>query len=231
MKKTRSIAMKRMSRIVTLAGFLLMMVPAAFSQVDEIEDKPGYVDFEWIPIPPDAERVTDAVIGPRLLLMVREAETRRVEARKAAAESSTVELKRKMESAGPPGNLEEKLVSLQIKAFRADPAELEKIRPLITRFERNLNRKDWKPVIRVKQPRQLTNISVKYGDGRKVEGILIMSLDPDSEASFVNIIGDVKLDALRNMLVDVDENALDSLRKCLETNRKTVIIRERLPKK
>ncbi|HEX9935455.1 MAG TPA: DUF4252 domain-containing protein [bacterium] len=194
---------------LTALGFVWFSQTAR-GQVDELRGEPGYVDLEWVTIPSDADRVTDVTLGPRIIGMVKQAEDRLL-ARRERQENQR-------------RDLEQKLVSLQVKSFGVDSQLALKIRPMMERLERNLSRENWTPVIRVKVNQQITNVSVKYGDGRRVMGVFVMRLDPGREASFVNLIGEVELDQMRTMVVDVNQDAMDSLRKALETHRKTLEI-------
>ncbi len=204
--------MKRIQRVMTAALLTLGMFSWVKAQVDEIRNEPGYVDLEWVSIPPGAKKVTDVRLGPRLIHMVERAEEQR---RAAGLQNHALENRRwgleaeKME-------LQRKLVSLQVKAFGVDSATAMKMKPIMIRIEKNLDRERWTPVIRLKQDVRVTNVSVKFGDEKKIEGIFIMTLDPDHEASFVNLIGDVDLDRLRNIRIDLDIDAMDSLRKAAE---------------
>jgi hypothetical protein len=201
--------MKRTQTILVAACLASGIFSGARAQVDEIKNEPGYVNLEWIVIPPDADRVTDVSLGPHLVKLVKQAEEQR---RLFDLQARTVEAQRERMEARHR-ELEQKLISMQVKAFGVDSVMARRMRPMMVRMEKELSRKEWTPLIRVKEPGQFTNVSVKYGGDRKVQGVFIMSLDQGQEASFVNLIGDVELDRLRNMLINIDENALDSLRK------------------
>jgi hypothetical protein len=208
--------MKRIQRVMTAALLTLGMFSWVKAQVDEIRNEPGYVDLEWVSIPPGAKKVTDVRLGPRLIHMVEKAEERR----RATELHQRVFKDRQQQMEKAQEELERRLVSLQVKAFGVDSATALKIKPVMIRIEKNLDRERWTPVIRLKQDVRVTNVSVKFGDDRKIEGIFIMSLDPDSGASFVNLIGDVDLDRLRNIRIDMDINAMDSLRQAAEKHQR-----------
>jgi hypothetical protein len=164
------------------------------AQVDDIRGYPGYVNLELISVPEKAEKAVDVTIGPRLMRVVRETGRLENETRSEA----------------------KRIISLQVKSFAVNAEDAEKMKPLILEFERQLKKEDWRPVIQMRRPDRLTNVSVKYGRGRKMDGFFIMSVNPGSEASFINIIGDVDPELLKGMLVNVNEDVLDSLRKSME---------------
>ncbi len=164
------------------------------AQVDDIRGYPGYVNLELISVPEKAEKAVDVTIGPRLMRVVRETGRLEDEARAEAG----------------------RIVSLQVKSFAVDAEGAERMKPMFLEFERKLKKEDWRPVIQMRRPGSLTNVSVKYGRGRKMDGFFMMSVHPGSEASFINIIGDVDPELLKGMLVNVNEDVLDSLRKSME---------------
>ena len=203
-----------------LLSLLVLLGGSAAGQVDDIQKHPGYVNLKWIQVPPDAERVTDVFLGPRLIgLAKRLSEDRRMEETVRNLDETRVqweEHRRKLEE--ERRGLEMKLVSLQVKAFDLDSIQALKMRQKMNRFEQTLQLQNWTPIIRVKNNRQFTNVSVKYGGNRKVEGFFIMSMDPRCEASFVNLIGDVDPARIRSLVVDLNQDAVDSLRKALKRN-------------
>jgi len=178
--------------VVIALGMMLTVRSAA--QVDDIRGYPGYVNLELISVPENAEKAVDVTIGPRLMRVVRETGRLEDEARAEAG----------------------RIVSLQIKSFPVGPGDAEKMKPAILEFERQLKEDDWRPVIQLRRQDRLTNVSVKYGRGSKMDGFFIMSVNPGSEASFVNIIGDVDPELLKGMLVNVNEDVLDSLKRSME---------------
>jgi len=193
--------MKGFMRWGCLAVLGVLMNVGASAQVDEIKRHPGYVNLEWVLIPEHAERVMDMTIGPRLMKVAEEMAVRRHE---EAAEEI------------------DRIVSLQVKTFNVDSSFAEKMRPMMSRMELRLKDENWCPIIRVKNRDQFTNVSIKYDRSRKMEGFFIMSLDPRSGACFVNILGEVDLEGLKQVLVNFNENAMDSLKKSIEANRKTL---------
>jgi hypothetical protein len=190
--------MKQRLCAVLLAAAFAGRSPA---QVDDIRRLPGYVNLDWIAVPDSAVNTVDVTIGPRLMRMVHETGARRGE--NNAAEAG-------------------RIVSLQVKSFNVNPEAAEKMKPLLLKFERKLRDENWRPVIRLKKPDRFTNVSVKYGAERKTDGFFMMTVNAGSEASFVNIIGDVDPDRLKGMLTDVNEDVLDSLRKSMERNQRAL---------
>jgi hypothetical protein len=88
---------------------------------------------------------------------------------------------------------------------------MEGLQPVIDRIEKKLKKEDWKQLIYTKEDDELTTVSLKY-DKDRILGLLVMSIDPTEEVTFVNIIGDFSLDDLDDFDIDLDDDAIDSLR-------------------
>ena len=193
--------MKRMMRLAWGTAMAVLLIGRTFAQVDDIRRHPGYVNLEWVPIPEHAEDVMDMTIGPRLIRVMEKSDARH---RQTAAADI------------------ERIHSLQVKAFDVDTVFAQKILPLMNRMEETLKHERWQSVIRMKNQNRFTNVSIKLDRNQKMEGFFIMSLDPGSEVSFVNIVGEVDFDRLRNMKVNLNENALDSLRRSMEKTKRNL---------
>jgi hypothetical protein len=173
-----------------------MLSISGFAQDTDITSYPGYIDLSEINIPESAGKATEITIGPSLIKMVSQ----------LAEEGDN--------------NIDINLtgcVSIQVKTFDIDSIVSEEIRPAIERIEMKLQKENWKQIIRVKEGNELTNISMLFDeDKNKTLGMLIMCLEPDDEASFINIVGDIDLNKLGNIGKCLDGSTLDSLKKILE---------------
>ncbi|MBN1779831.1 DUF4252 domain-containing protein [bacterium] len=188
--------MKRLS-IIMLA--LVLVFGMAFAQED-YKKHPGYIDLSGIEIPEDAGEVTEVTIGPELFTMLR---------------SFSGEDEDDDDDAAFLG--EGGMFSINVKTFEIDEAQSDKVRAEMAKIEKKLQKENWTPVVRVKSGDETTNVSVKFDKGtHKTLGLLVMSLEPGNEATFVNIVGSIPLEALGSMGVDMNESALDSLKQVLE---------------
>ncbi len=175
-----------------IAGALLLMGSCwgAHARDVEIENHPGYINLEDIEIPDACESVTDISLGQALLALA-------------------------WKSSGKDGDEgSAKLLSIRVKSYESDSLDMVKLQPIIDRIERKLKKEKWEQIVHVLEGDERTTVSVKQDDG-KILGLFVMSIEPDSEVVFVNIVGSFDLDDLNrfDLGLDLDQSALDSLRK------------------
>lgn len=184
-----------MKRIWILTLIALWTFGMAMAQ-DDLTNHPGYVDLSGIEIPKGAGEVTEVNIGPDLFRMIRG----------FAGDDSESEM-----PFGADG-----MFSIVVKSFDIDEEHSDKVKEEMAKIEKKLQRENWATIVRVKSGDETTNVSVKFEKKtKKTLGLLIMSLEPGNEAAFVNIVGSIPLEALGEMGVNMNENALDSLKQVL----------------
>jgi hypothetical protein len=185
--------MKNLSLIMMAALICFSMAAAQ----EDITKHPGYVDLSGIQIPNGTGEVTEVTLGPEIFGMIGH-----WTGDKADSENPF----------GKGG-----LLSINVKTFEIDSEITDNIQEEMAKIEKKLQKENWTPIVRVKSGEERTNVSIKFDKGnQKTLGLLIMSVEPGHEASFVNIVGTVPLEALSNMGVDMDDSAMDSLKQVLE---------------
>ena len=173
----------------------LFFCSTLLAQEIDIKKQPGYVDLSKIKIPGKAGKVTEISLGPALLKLAA-----------GISENSDKKLSKTLSG----------IFSIQVKSFEVDSVEAKKIRPIIAEIEKKLERERWEELVRVKEEDELTIISIKHDKG-KVVGLMVMSLQPGDEASFVNIVGNIDLKNIGKIGMGLNESALDSLQKVMQT--------------
>ncbi len=173
-----------------ISFFILFFCITLKAQDPDIKKMPGFVNLEEIEIPGNAGEVTEISLGPPLLRIARTAHS-----------NGDKHLSESLEG----------LFSIQVKSFDVDSFQAIQVRPIMDKIEKRLAKDKWERLVRVKKAHEMTNVSIKYDKGKAV-GILIMSLNPGNEASFVNIVGNIDLNQLGNLSnFGVDTSPLDSL--------------------
>ncbi|MBN2103941.1 DUF4252 domain-containing protein [bacterium] len=184
--------MKQFSLCLMTAVLIFGMIQAQ----ENYKNHPGYIDLSSIEIPNDAGEVTEVCIGPELFMMFQNFSDEKDDAEMPFGDGG--------------------MFSINVKTFEINADQSEKVSAEMKKIEEKLKREKWTPIVRVKSGDETTNISVKFDKGNnKTMGLLIMSLEPGHEAAFVNIVGSVPLEAIGNMGVDMNEDALDSLKQVL----------------
>jgi hypothetical protein len=184
----------RKGRVFMPCLLLLVLFVSALAQETDLKKYPGYVNLEEIQIPDKAGDVTEVTLGPALLKLASMVEDDEDE------------------------DLDEALSNIhgiQIKTFDIDSSDAVKIQPIMDKIEANLNRDGWERLVQVKGEDERVIVSTKFDDGRMV-GFFVMSLEPGDEAAFINIIGEISLDTIENLDINLDDSALDSIKKTLK---------------
>ncbi len=169
---------------------LMMGVIPLFSQDIDISKLPGYIDLSEIKVPGQSDDVTEISLGPALLNLA------------SQFENGDKELSEALRG----------LVSIQVKNFVIDENESKKIIPIIKKYEMKMKKENWQNLVSVKKAEDIANISVKTMDG-KVQGLFIMTFEPNHEVNFVNIVGDIDFDHIAKIASEFNDSpAMDSLK-------------------
>lgn len=181
-----------MKRLIVFGTILIVCAFGTLSAQDrDIENLPGYISFDNIQIPSNAEDVTDIDIGPGLLNMFA-----------GMAEDNGDEVEDVMKG----------FVSIRVKSFNIDSSMVGQVRDTMKKIESKLKSEKWEQLVRVKSSDELTNVSIKYDKNKKMQGLLVMSIENDDEVTFVNLVGHLDLAKLGKMGLHLNEAALDSLK-------------------
>jgi len=172
--------------LIFLALFIL---PFSVLAQEDYSKYPGYVDLSDIEIFKESEATVEVFITKPLLSLV------------AAATSS---------SEDPSfSNLLKNLALIRVETFNVQEKETEKVKKIIQKVSKKLTKEKWSRIVRVKEKDERVEIFIKP-DKEKIAGLLIMSLDPKSEAAFVNIVGTIDMDQLGKLSRKFDIPQLDS---------------------
>jgi hypothetical protein len=169
---------------------ILLFVPClAFSQEEDYKKYPGYVDLSDIEQFKESESTMEVFITKPLLSLV------------AAASS---------EEDPPLYKLLKGLALIRVENFSVKTKDLKDIKTIMEKVANKLTKDRWSKIVRVREPQEQTEIYIKNED-KQVAGILIMSLDLNKDATFVNIVGNIDMDALGKLSRKFNIPKLDSL--------------------
>ena len=177
-----------MRKIVVI--FILLAMPCAvFSQEEDYKKYPGYVDLSDIEQFKESESTVEVFITKPLLSLV------------AAASS---------EDDPPLYKLLKGLALIRVEDFSVAANDLKDIKKIMEKVADKLTSDKWSKIVRVREPAEQTEIFIK-NEGDQVAGILIMSLELNKEATFVNIVGNIDMEALGKLSKKFQIPKLDSL--------------------
>jgi hypothetical protein len=176
--------------VLTVAALVLFApLPAVWADEDDIKNHPGYIDLDDIEIPQTSESMTMIDLGPDLLKIFKKSDDE--------------------------GDDVSQILSIHVRSYESDSIDIDDLEPVIERIERKLKKENWKQLIYTKEEDERTTVSLKY-DEERILGLLVMSIDPSEEVTFVNIVGDFSIEDLDDFDIDLDDDTLDSLRKSVD---------------
>lgn len=177
--------------LITL--FLTICLPLSFLIADEdkeIKNHPGYVNFDEIEIPGDAEETVEVYIkGPLLKLIGKATED------------------------DDPGmaDILSKLLLVRVNTFSIDRDLANDLKAKINKIENRLKDQKWEKTVRVKDRNDLVNIFIKMDDQNRMVGLVVMAIEADDEAVFVNIVGEIDWRSIRKIGRHFDINELKNI--------------------
>lgn len=169
---------------------VILLMPISILAQEDYRKYPGYVDLSDIDGFKHSEETVEIFITKPLLSLV------------AAATSS--------EKDPAFSNLLKNLALIRVETFNVKEKEVEKVKKIIQKVSKKLAKEKWSRIVRVKEKSERVEIFIKP-DGDKVTGLLIMSLEPEKKAVFVNIVGTIDMEQLGKLSRKFDIPQLDSL--------------------
>ena len=151
---------------------------------------PGYVDLSGIDKFKDSEETVEVFITKPLLSLV------------ASATS---------EEDPALFNLLKNLALIRVDQFALKETDTKKVQDVISNLSQKLETDKWSRVVRVKESKERVEIFIKETNG-KVAGILIMSVDDNKKAVFVNIVGNIDMQQLGKLSKKFNIPGVDSLK-------------------
>ncbi|MBC7186495.1 MAG: DUF4252 domain-containing protein [Calditrichaeota bacterium] len=185
--------MIRGSSLLAALGVALAVgvIPLLAQEDEELRKHPGYVDFSQLPIPSEGEEIVEVYIrGPLLRLVA-----------KAAGEEDEA-LARTLS----------KLLLVRVNTFGTDSVTALALQPQIAKIEQELAKKRWEKVVRAKDRRGETAHVYLKMEGEKILGLLVMAVEPGGEAAFVNIVGEIDMEAIGKLGKKLDIPALEGVK-------------------
>ena len=157
--------------LIVLIGCLLVGPAHAVGDEPEkdVQDHPGYIDFGIAKIFGTEEANVEVFLEGNLISMVA-----------AATRGADPEL----------SDMLSKLKEIRVQTFKIDDRRLEQVEAKTAEVAKSLEKKGWQTVVRVREHGEQVYVYMKSIDN-KVQGLVVMSVDPKDEAAFVNIVGEI----------------------------------------
>jgi hypothetical protein len=176
-EETRRLAMlhkscKRLRWVLAgiAVAILAAYVPAAADTASDESYKksPGYVDFE--PIVGNMESKVEVFLKGSLLVLARE-----------AVRDDDPEL----------SDLLSKITYVHVQVFPVDETTASALKEKTRDVAKHLEKKGWEMTIRVREEEEQVLVYLLPGKGGEIQGVVVMVVEDDEDAAFINIVGDI----------------------------------------
>jgi hypothetical protein len=159
---------------------------------EDVTKLPGYVDFGTVALFGHKEADVEVLLEQNLINMVRD-----------FSKSSDPDL---AEMLG-------KLKQIRVQTFAIEPDKLEAIEKKTDEVSRRLEGQGWSPMVKVRKRAggEQTYVYMKTQDGR-IQGMVVMNVDPTDEASFINIVGEIDPEQIGKLSHKFNLTGMDSVK-------------------
>ena len=182
--------MKRMiCAALALAIAVLAIAPQTVIAADKEYTKlPGYVDFDAMGIFKDAESSVEVFLTGSLLILVRE-----------AVKEDDPEL----------SDMLANIQYVRVQVFPLDDVDSDQVMVQAKQMAASLEKKGWEIAVRVRDDDEHVYVYLLPGKDNNIEGLVVMVVEEDDEATFVNIVGDVDPAKIGRIGRSFDIDAMD----------------------
>lgn len=182
--------MKQLTKI--LAAIIFVAVLTTPAQNKDYTKEPGYVEFGDLSVLEDGQTITEVFIEENLLKMV---------AKLARHEEPEV------------ADLINGLKLVKVNTYEITDNNEKDILNKMESINKNLEGKDWQRIVRRRSPDENAYVYVKADGSDKFIGLVVLAMDQDGEAAFVNIVGDIDLNTIGRLTDKFDIPALNNVNK------------------
>ncbi len=187
-----------MRHFILILVCLLFIVPNLSAQKhNDYKKHPGYIDFGSLDDFKNAEETVEVLIkGPLLKFVAR------------ASAKDDPELAKLMNN----------LSVIKVNVFSIEDKETEKVKTIINRVSNKINLDKWERMVKVREKDEYVEVYTQFGDNDMLTGLVVMAVEDNDEAVFVNIAGDIDPEHLGKLSNKFNIPELDSLE--IETKKK-----------
>ena len=182
--------MKNLTKIMMAVCFLT--IATVFAQNKDYSSEPGYVEFGDLSKFESGQAATEIYVEENLLKMV-----------------AKLTQKEEPEIATMINGL--KLV--KVNTYEITSNNKTAITKKMEEINKKLEGKNWQRIVRRTSSEDNAYVFVKAGGSDKFVGLVVLAMDEDGEAAFVNIVGDIDLATIGSLSEKFDIPALGDVQK------------------
>jgi hypothetical protein len=180
--------------VACLVGALALMCAGSVraTDVEDITKLPGYCDFGTVNLFGHKEADVEVLLEQNLIQMVA-----------AFSKSSDPDL----------ATMLGKLKQIRVQTFAIEPDKLDAIEKKTEEVSHRLETQGWSPMIKVRKRTagEQTYVYMKMLDNR-IQGMVVMNVDPKDEASFINIVGEIDPEKIGQLSHKFNLTGMDSIK-------------------
>ena len=163
-----------MKTLINIFAFLFLVSAANLMAQEDYSKYAGFANFGDLEALQDGEMVTEILIEEKLLRMV------------AKFTNDDEEL----------SDLIGGLKLIKVNTFEVTPSNSEELMSRAKSIEKDLMSKNWDRIVKTKSKDEVVNVYIKTVGEEEFVGLTVVTVDGEGEAAFVNIVGNINMDAL-----------------------------------
>lgn len=181
-----------MKNLISLFIIIFFAASAIVTAQEEDYSKyPGYANFGDLKALEEGEMVTEILIEEKLLRMV------------SKFTKDDVEL----------SDLIGGLKLIKVNTFEVTPSNADQLIKRAQMIDKNLMSKKWDRIVKTKSKGEIANVYIKTAGDDEFVGLTVVSIDENGEAAFVNIVGNINMDALGKLGQKFDIPGINDIKK------------------
>jgi len=156
--------------VAVAATTMLAFAPATAAEKTDYSKMPGFVDFGAMEVFGDHEATVEVFLKGSLLAMARE-----------AVGDEDPELKHMLAN----------IQYIHVQVFDLDGVDTKQVTAKTKEVAKQLDQKGWELAVRVREDDEHVYVYLLPGQKNNIAGLVVMAVEEDDEAAFVNIVGDI----------------------------------------
>jgi len=181
-----------MKNLINIVAVLIFLSAASLmAQETDYSKYAGFANFGDLEALQDGEMVTEILIEEKLLRMV------------AKFTNDDEEL----------SSLISGLKLIKVNTFEVTPSNSEELMNRAKLIDKDLMGNNWDRIVKTKSRNEVVNVYIKTAGEEEFVGLTVVTVDEGGEAAFVNIVGNINMDALGKLGQKFDIPGLDDIHK------------------
>ena len=179
--------MKNLTKILIL---FFVCAAAIYSQDDKVTKAPGYIEFGDLSSLESGEMVAEVLLEKNLLKMV-----------------SKFTKNNEPDVSALIGGID----LIKVNVYEVTDANKQSILKKQKEIEKEITNKNWDRIVKVRDKGENANVYIKTLGEDDIVGLLVMTMDDEGEAAFVNIVGKINLETIGRLSEKFDIPGLDDI--------------------